>query len=262
MASGAPALEVVDLFNRLVRTAPAETEAIARAEWRLRALARARPNDTGVEVALVYALMLGGKAKDAVQLAERLWYQRNAMPIEQTETFLFEITHLGMYEKGAELLKEVRADSRSTTDTNLTAIAVNIAWGLGQFDTLYEEIGAAPPAIWGGWADFLNELKALGLANHLLGRQKLLNKNVFTKQCLSQLILTPGAARPLELTHYIYINAPYEERVSLEDNIHTQVDRFFQNFGLSEVHWDCANELVVPVTAAPPWHKDFFVKAA
>jgi hypothetical protein len=262
MASVSPADETVAIFNTLVRTAPADTEVIARAEWRLRSLARSRRNDSVVEVALLYALLMLGKAGEALPMAERLWHMRNIMGVEQLGTFLFELAHLGMYEKAALLLDDMRQAKSDAFVTNFDAVAVNVAWGLGDIDRAAAAISLGRPSVWASWLTFLDEIKGLGLAPHLKARQKIVREKTFGRQCLSQLILTPGAEYPQELTHYIYLSGNYDDRLKLEDEIHSALDEYFKPFNLAHVHWSSIAELVAPITAAPPWHRDFFADAA
>jgi hypothetical protein len=262
MASVLPADETVAIFNELVRAAPAETEVIARVEWRLRSLARSRPNDSVVEVALLYSLLMLGKADEALPMAERLWHMRNTMGVEQLGTFLFELAHQGMYEKAAVLLDEMRQANADTFVTNFDAIAVNVAWGLGDIQRATAAITVGRPSVWGSWLTFLDEIKRLGLVPYLSGRQKIVREKTFGRQCLSQLILTPGAEYPQELTHYIYMSGSYEDRLKLEDEIHSALDEYFEPLNLAQIHWSSMAELIAPITAAPAWHRDFFADAA
>jgi hypothetical protein len=262
MASVSPADETVAIFNTLVRTAPAETEAIARVEWRLRSLVRSRPNDSVVEVALLYALLMLGKADEALPMAERLWHMRNIIAVEQLGTLLFELAHLGMYEKAVVLLDDMRQANAEAFVTNFDVVAVNIAWGLGDIKRAAAAMTVGRPSVWGSWLAFVDEIKRSGLAPHLNGRQKIVREKTFGRQCLSQLILTPGAEYPQELTHYVYISGNYEDRLNLEDEIHSALDNYFKPLNLAHVHWSSIAELIAPITAAPPWHRDFFVDAA
>jgi hypothetical protein len=262
MADGLPAQEAVEIFNKLVRTAPVEAREIARAEWRLRALGRARPGDITVEVALLYALQMSGKADEAVRLAERLWHRRNFMPAEQLDTFLFELAHLGMYEKADEILGEIRDGDGARLITNIDAVAVTVSWCLGDIERASAAIKEAPPSVWGNWLVFVDQIKGLGFGPHLAARYKIIRQKTFQRQCLSQLVLTPGGEFPLELTHYVYVAGSYEERVALEEEIQITLDSYFEPLGLGGTHWGLMIELVAPITAAPAWHKDLFVKAA
>ena len=262
MASVSPADETVAIFNTLVRTAPAETEAIARAEWRLRSILRSRPDDVAGEVALLYALLMLGKADEALPKAEHLWHMRNIMPVEQLGTFLFELAHLGIYENAAALLDHMRQDDTDGSVANFDAVAVNVAWGLGDIEGAAAAMAVGRSSVWGSWLVFLDEIRRLGLAAHLTGRQKIVRQRTFGRQCLSQLILTPGAEYPQELTHYIYLSGTYEDRLKIEDEIHSALDEYFKPLNLDRIHWGSMAELIAPISAAPPWHKDFYADAA
>jgi hypothetical protein len=258
-----PVEEAVTIYNALTRMAPDNETEASRAEWRLRTLNRAQPGDHLIGLALVYAFLMTGKAQEAINLTDRLWLGRNAMGLEQLGTFLFELYQMGQYERAAELLAEIHRANLRMQVTSLDDIAVELAWALGDL----EGLSAAAPAMLSlaaqeNWSQFIADLRDTGLGRHFSERQNLIRLKTSGKQCFNQLLLMPGDDERWSVNHYVYVNASYEERLALEDDIHHSLDSFFSQFDLEAVHWTKISELIVPLGAAPAWHKDSISAAA
>jgi hypothetical protein len=261
MPAGVPADEAFEIFNRLLMTSPSEMDAIGQAEWRLRALARQRPGDTAIGVAHLHALLMSGRACEAIEAANGLWALRYSMGPQQFETFCIELAQLGMYERAAELLpicKERTADH--VPDPQVAAISIIeflIAWGLGDLDWISR---TAPQNR--GWAEFVEQLRALGVGATLSERQRIIRSKTFGKQCRSHLVVSPGTDLPISVTHYCFTAGSYDERVALEEEIQRSLDPLFAPLGLEDRHWGLVSEIIVPVSSGPPLHKDFYNAAA
>ena len=260
MPIGLPAEEAVAIFNALTRFEPANVEEIARSEWRLRNLARQRPGDDVIGVARLQALVLLGRAQEAITLADQLWHRRNAMGPEQVATFVSIIAHLGMYERTAEIIEAIKASGgENVVEVSYDAAEIAVAWWAGDLDRLSaSRVGKTES----GWRVFIEEIKQTGLAPHLAGRQKIVREKLYGRQCFSQFVLSPGEGVPIEMAHFSYIAAPYDERVALEEEIQQALNGYFDGFGLGDLHWSVAPEIVAPMTAGPPWHRDFYTVAA
>lgn len=258
MVGGLPVEEAVEIFNDIVKRTGEETHELARSEWRLRAIARSRPGDVVIEVALLYALLMNGKADEANRLAERLWPRRASLEVEQLSTFLFELTHLGQFEKAADLLEKLIETGGRKLVPAVDAIAVAISWGLGDIDGLSKALAEAPSPDWGSWPAFLDELRRVGLAKYLPERQRVVRTKIVGRQCFTQLLLTSSIPALWEMTRYVYISDTYEDRVTIEEEIRTELDVYFAQFGDIKVdHWDYIAELIASVSSVPCWHKDF-----
>ena len=186
MAVGAAANQIVKIFNDLVTTSPAEVEAIAQAEWRLRVLARSRRGDTAVGVALLLASLMLGKGADSIAQANYLWPLRHAMGPDQLGTFFIELMHLGIYDRIKLLLQEIKGQPVERAIPSLLDVYVQTAWGTGDVD-LMDAVLEDPAAsdLISRWKNFLNDLKSQGFAPHLAGRQQIVQELTFGRRCFS-----------------------------------------------------------------------------
>jgi hypothetical protein len=264
MAIGAPAEQAIEIFNELVRMVPAQTEAVSRIQWRLRALARSRPGDTVIGVARLLAELMLGNGVEAARHADHLWALRHVMGGDQLGTFLSELLHLGMFERAAQILGEIRESPVEAAVPNLLGSYLRVAWDSGSVEQL-EAIVNSPIAaqLLSGWQTFFGRLKDAGLTQHLAGRQKIIWEETFRRQCFSELILTPvEETEEVELAHYVYVGGDYGERIALEEGIQSRLDDYFDKVRLGDSnHWSLITEILVPVTAGPSWHKDSMFRA-
>jgi hypothetical protein len=265
MATGAPAEQAVEIFNELVRMVPSQKEAVSQIQWRLRGLARSRSGDTVIGIARLLAELMLGDSVEAARHADRLWMLRHVMSGEQLGIFLSELLHLGMFERAAQILAEIRESPVESAVPNLTESYLRVAWDSGSVEQL-EAIVNSPIAaqLLPGWQVFLGRLKNVGLIQHLAARQKIVWEETFRRQCFSELIFTPVEdTEEVELAHYVYMSGDYGERTSLEAGIRSRIDDYFMKVGLGDTnHWNLITEILVPVTAGPSWHEDSVFRAA
>lgn len=265
MAIGTPAEQAVDIFNQLVRLVPAQTEDIARLQWRLRSLARSRSGDTAIGVALLLADLMLGHAGEAVQQADYLWSLHRLMAGDQLGAFLSELLHIGMYERAADILQEIQGQPVEQTIPNLFASYLRVAWDAGATDHL-ETITGSPPGLrlLPGWQEFIERLKSAGVFSHLAARQNIIREETLGRQCFGELILAPSEEdNGIELSHYVYVGEDYEKRVAIEESIRRRLDGYFNDVGLTDSnHWNLITEILVPITAGPSWHKDSMLRTA
>ena len=262
MAESAPLEEAVEIFNDLVQRAPEEADALARLEWRLRSVVRARHGDPLPEVALLYALMMTGKAQEAGLLSDRIWHRKHLLGIEQLATYLIVLAQIGSYENATVLFDELRQHRASIPGTtNLDSIGVVIFWGLGDLDRLASTIAEASSPM-GVWPAFIDEITEIGFAAQLAERQAIVREKTAGRQVFNQLVLTPGTYRAWQLSRYVYLNEDYASRLALEEEIRVSLDEHFKDSNLSIDHWELVNEIIVPIYSAPCWYKNVMLSAA
>jgi hypothetical protein len=255
MAIGTLVEQGIGIFNELVRMVPAQTEDVARIQWRLRSLARSRPSDTVIGISLLLANLMLGRVAESMRQAEHLWQLRHSMGGDELGIFLNELLHLGMYERVAEILQEIQGQPVEGTIPNLLVSHLRVAWDAGAVDNLEAIVGSRPLS---GWQEFLKRLKSAGVFPHLAARQKIIREATFGHQCFSELIFTLSEEdEGIELTHYVYVSEDYERRVAIEESMRSCLDDYFRGVGLGEAdHWDLITEILVPVMAGPSWHQD------
>jgi hypothetical protein len=258
LASGLPAEEVIDLFNTFSRLPPSEVTKIAQAEWRLRQLLKDRRYDTAISVAYLQSLEMLGKAPEAIAEAERLWYLRNSMEGQELAIYLTQLGNLAMYEKAAEIFDLVKARGAIGCLTNAFGTELSLAWAIGDADKFSAALQAATPEAAVVWGSFVSKIEAAGLLPHLAGRQKIVQELTFGRQCLTRIILSIDDEGETDFSHHVYAAATYEDRMDLEEEIETRLDRYFAAVGLcNSEHWNLITEIVLPITAAPSSSHEF-----
>ena len=249
MASAAPAEEPVELFNKLIGISPADEAGLARIMWRLQALRRKLPGDLPVGVALLQCLSLQGLAGEAVDLAKELWPRRGSMETMVAVTYSALLTHLAMYE---ELLSFIGAHRDVRLDPVEMFSAIHAAWGSGNHGALldalrHDSVGRQRP-----WRALLGSTNFLGILPYFKQRQEIVRKHVFRRQCSTHLIFTAGEERDIELTHYIAIAAPHNERAALVDAIYDDLYALHRSVGLGGIDfWSCAPIVIVDQRERP-----------
>jgi hypothetical protein len=261
--AGLPAEEAIEIFNVLTRTLPSDVQQISRWEWRLRTLSRRRPGDLTIRVAHLESLLLLGRASEALETAEKLWPYRQAMGSEQLQTFFSQLFHLGNYDKALSVAEEITRRGEESQVPNWVGAHLQIQWAMGNFKGFCQLLDIIPPEMTKGWTKLRDEIREAGIEPYFLRRQEIVREETFGKQTLQAHLLAPEIEIGIVLAHYVYIDSSYEDRTLLEDRIRDRIERLFREDSQPEsLHWELISEVIVPITAAWPRHKDLEVSAA
>lgn len=253
MAEGSPAEVAVELYNRLVYLPPSDVVTIGRIEWRLRTLRNRRSGDGSIGVALLQALLLLGKAAEAVELADQLWPARFTYDPQVLRTFASLLAEMGQYERALAIaLPNGLVDRPLDRESELFTVLVS-AWALGDLPLTRSVMNADEDeqrrVVWNAVLDRFEEC---GIAALFSGHQRIVRDALAGRQCLIEVMPQRDEEGQLELVQYSYVSGDREERAELEEQIQVKLDQYYRAhdrdgaaaFGLLHV-------VVSDVTAGP-----------
>ncbi len=231
MTSGVPAPASVDLFNKLIRLPGSNKQEIGQIEFRLRALQKKRPSDLRTTVALLQALTMLGKTSEAIETADYLWGQRDWLDTETGRTFLENLTSLGMSDCAKELAVKFLDKPDLRTNQGFVELIIHIAVGAGDLALLRTVADwQVFPEVSRWIGSFVEELRRLGLDSQFKQHQAVVRNIAYGHQ--SSYLAIFFDAEAVELSVYIYVDEPREERRLLENEIDDALAKYYVEQGV------------------------------
>lgn len=252
MPSPAPAEEAIELYNRLCQLPPTAVEAIGQIYWQLRRLNKKLPGDPMIALAYVQSLVLLGHASEAIEVINCVWWQRNSLDYQLRYSLVYHLLELAQYARAAELASSLFDEHAAPLDEPIAAVLLYIAWGRGDVEAFRAAIARSSEAIRKTWEPMLARLSLEGLLPHLSRHQQVVNSVVEGHQVGSSIVISNDESHGQAISQYIYVGGDKEQRLALEDEIHSRLDALYSELGMPDTpYWELITPIVLPATARP-----------
>lgn len=232
MPPGAPAPASIDLYNKLIHLPYSDTTSIGQIEFRLRQMRRKDSTDVRAAVALLQALLMSGKAEEAIELADWIWGVQSWLEYDTKETFSTQLIHLGHFDRSKEFIIPLIDAPEIKNRDELILWASYVATGLGDLQQLQKIAEKTPDRDLQMFIEaFRAKLLETDLERHFSKHQSIVHDVVFGHQCAYHVNPLEIDEEP-ELSVYVFVDAPRLERRRLEDQIDAALETYYRDAGI------------------------------
>lgn len=240
MSFVAPQPATIDLYNHLVSLPYSDREEIGKLEFRLRQIRRQKPADPRIAVATLQALMMGGKAAEARELADWIWDRRQSLESDVEFTFASQLMDLARSDRASAILDPM-LDGMSDNgyDEAVVSIIRYAAFFNGDLALLAKLAailsdldnarGHHEARLLGA---VMARLRDVGLDKHFREHQEIVRSVVGNLQCAAHVVPFTQEGE-LDLCIYSFVAADRTSRRVLESRMDDALAHYYIRQGLS-----------------------------
>lgn len=229
MATGIPARDATDLYNKLLRIPFSAKAEIGQIAWRLRR--SWRQDDIESAAAYLQAIVMLGDANECRVVAQNIWDRRFHLTTQAAYTYAMQLNALGWYERALELVDGIITKSPDTEEFFRIVRMHAFVW-LGDLDSAGD---LSQSYLKNDWPieDLASQFDTADFSQYFANHQRIVRGVVSNVQCGQQPIIARTDAG-LEFQQEIYISGDRATCREFEERIDTALAEYYLSVGADE----------------------------